>query len=156
MLQTFFSPKGGGSWKWGVGPQFSLKTATDSAVAGPGWGLGVGGVVVGGVGDFSLSFLINQHWGQDGFSVASLQPLIFWNPPSMSGFSIHYNNTIAVDWNAAEGKEWTVPLGLGASQAFQLGRHGLDLALGVYKMVARPDGAPNWQLKIGVSWLIPR
>jgi len=36
-------------------------------------------------------------------------------------------------------------------QAFQLGGHGLDVLLGVYKMVARPDGAPNWQLKIGVS-----
>ncbi len=156
-LQTFFNPKSEGAWKWGVGPQFSLKTATDSAVAGPGWGIGVGAVVVGGVGDFSFAFLVNQHWGQDGFSVASLQPMVFFNLPSLPGFTIHYNNTIAVDWNATEGKEWTVPLGLGVSQAFQLGGgHGLDVLLGAYGMAARPDGAPNWQLKFGISWLIPR
>jgi hypothetical protein len=157
MLQSFFNPKGEGAWKWGAGPQFSLKTATDSAVAGPGWGIGVGAVVVGGAGDFSFAFLVNQHWGQDSFSVASLQPGVYYNLPSLPGFSINYNNTIAIDWNAPEGKEWTVPLGLGVSQAFQLGGgHGLDVGLGVYGMVARPEGAPNWQLKIGISWLIPR
>ena len=157
MLQTFFNPKGEGAWKWGVGPQFSLATATDSAVAGPGWGAGIGAVVVGGAGDFSFALLANQHWGQDGFSVASLQPMVFWNVPSMPGFTVHYNNTIAVDWNAAGGNEWTVPLGLGVSNAFQLGGgHGLDLSLGVYGMVARPEGGPNWQLKFGISWLIPR
>ena len=157
ILQSFFSPKSKGTWKWGAGPQFSLGTATDSAVAGPGWGVGVGAVVVGGAGDFSFAFLIAQHWGESSFSVASVQPMVYYNPPSMPGFSINYNNTVALDWKSAEGREWTIPLGLSVSQAFQIGRgHGLELSLGAYGMVARPEGAPSWQLKIGINWLIPR
>jgi hypothetical protein len=157
ILQSFFNPKSEGAWKWGAGPQFSLATATDSAVAGPGWGAGVGAVVVGGAGDFSFAFLIAQHWGQSGFSVASIQPMVYYNPPSLPGFSVNYNNTLALDWSADQGREWTIPLGLGVSQAFELGGgHGLELGLGAYGMAARPAGAPSWQLKIGVNWLIPR
>lgn len=157
IVQTFFNPKGDGAWKWGIGPQFSLKTATDSAVAGPGWGAGVGGVLVGGAGDFAFAFLVNQHWGQSGFSVSSVQPMIFYNLPSLPGFAISYNNTISLDWNGTAGNEWTVPLGLGVSQAFQVGGgHGLELLLGYYWMVERPEGAPDSQLRFMVNWLIPR
>ena len=157
ILQTFFNPKGEGAWKWGVGPQFSLKTATDSALAGPGWGIGVGGVLVGDAGNFAFAALVNQHWGENGFSVASLQPMVFYNLPSRPGFTLHYSNTITADWNGAEGTEWTVPLGLGVSQALEIGGgHGLDLLLGFYGLVARPEGGPDWQLKFGISWLIPR
>lgn len=157
ILQTFFNPKGEGAWKWGIGPQFSLKTATDSAVAGPGWGIGVGGVLVGGAGEFAFAFLLNQHWGESSFSVSALQPMIFYNLPSLPGFAISYNNTITLDWNGTDGNEWTVPLGLGVSQAFQVGGgHGLELLLGYYAMVARPEGAPSSQVRFMINWLIPR
>ena len=157
ILQTFFNPKSKSAWKWGAGPQFSLQTRTDSAVAGPGWGAGVGVVLVGDIGRVSIAYLMNQHWGFDGeFSVLSMQPMIFWNLPSPEGFTINYNNTIALDWKGTEGK-WTVPLGAGVSQAFVLGGgHGLDIGLGLYGLVARPEGGPNWQLKIYLTWLIPR
>ena len=157
ILQTFFNPKGEGAWKWGIGPQFSLKTRTDSLVAGPGWGAGVGGVLVGGAGNFSFAFLLNHHWGESNFSVTSLQPMIFYNRPSLPGFAISYNNTITLDWNGARGNEWQVPLGLSVSQAFQVGGgHGIDLLLGFYGMAARPEGAPSSQIKFMISWLIPR
>ncbi len=158
MTQLFFSPKSESAWKWGVGPQFSFQTRTDSAVAGPGWGAGAGGVLVGGVGVVSIALLVSQHWGFDvDFSVASMQPMIFWNLPSPVGFTINYNNTIALDWKGTAGNKWTVPLGLGVSQAFQLGGgNGLDLGLGFYGLVVRPEGGPNWQLKFSISWLIPR
>ena len=158
ILQTFFSPKSEGGWKWGLGPQFSLATATDSAVAGAGWGAGVGAVLVGDVGRVSIAALANQHWSFDGdFSLATLQPMLFYNFAKPAGFTINYNNSITVDWKAPSGNRGSVPLGLGISQAFQLGGgHGLDIGLGGYYMVARPEGGPRAQLKILLSWLIPR
>ncbi len=158
ILQTFFNPKSESAWKWGVGPQFSFKTRTDSALVGPGWGAGVGGVLVGGAGDFSVALLISQHWGFAGdFSVASIQPMMFYNLPSLPGFTINYNNTIAIDWKSDRGNRWTVPLGAGVSQSFVLrGGHGLDLAFGAYYLVVRPEGGPNSQLKFAITWLIPR
>jgi len=85
-VQTFFNPKSEGGLKWGVGPQVSLKTRTSERVAGPGWGAGPGGVIVGGAGDFSYAVLISQHWAFDGnFSLATVQPSFFYNIPSMPG-----------------------------------------------------------------------
>jgi len=40
LLQFFFSPRTDDPWKWGIGPMVSLKTRTDSDLAGPGWGGG--------------------------------------------------------------------------------------------------------------------
>jgi hypothetical protein len=36
----------------------------------------------------------------------------------------------------------TIPIGDGTA---------LDLSLGGYNVVARPDGAPDWQFKFGIS-----
>lgn len=148
---------GAGTWKWGAGPQFSFQTRTDSAVAGPGWGAGLGAVLVGGVGQVSVSVLVSQHWGFDrNFSVLSMQPAVYWNLPSPAGFTINHSYTIALDWKGTEGK-WTVPLGLGVSQAIQLGGgNGLDVGLGFYGVVVRPEGGPSSQLKFSITWLIPR
>ena len=54
IFQVFFSPKSTAAWKWGIGPQVSLKTSTSDRLDGAGWGAGIAGVVFGGVGDFSL------------------------------------------------------------------------------------------------------
>ena len=37
-LQFFFSPRDDHPWKWGAGPWVSLRTRTDSKLAGAGWG----------------------------------------------------------------------------------------------------------------------
>jgi len=156
MLQTFFSPRGGdGAWKWGVGPQFSFKSRTDGAVAGPGWGLGVSGVLVGAIGPLSTSFLVNQHWGDEGdFSVFTVQPMLFWGIPGMPGATIHYNNSITTDWRIESGDTWSIPLGLGVSKSWVLGGGvGFDLSLGYYHLVSRPDGAPSGQAKVGATLL---
>lgn len=158
MLQTFFSPRSEGTWKWGVGPQVSLKTRTDSLVAGPGWGIGVSAVLVGALGPVAVSALANQHWGDEGdFSLFTLQPMFFYDIPSIPGATIHYNNSITADWRIEGGTKWSVPLGLGVSKSFVVpGGHGVDLALGYYGMVSRPEGAPSAQVKFGLSWVFPR
>ena len=156
IVQTFFNIKSDSDWKLGFGPQFSLKTHTDSLLAGPGWGLGFGVIVVGGFGDLSTTLLASQHWGDDGnFSVLTLQPMVFYNLPGAA--TVHYNNAVTYNSKAVEGQEWSVPLGLGLSKTFMLASsgHALDLALGAYYMVVRPDGGANAQLKVGISWVIP-
>jgi len=158
MVQTFFSPRSEGTWKWGIGPQVSLKTRSDSLVAGPGWGVGVSAVLVGSLGPVAVSALANQHWGDEGdFSVMTVQPMFYYDVPSIPGATIHFNNAITADWRIEGGTKWSVPLGLGVSKSFVVGAgHGLDLALGYYAMVSRPEGAPSGQVKFGVAWVIPR
>jgi hypothetical protein len=81
--------------------------------------------------------------------------MLFYNLPG--AWTIHYNNAWALNWQGDDGNKWTIPLGAGVSKTFMLGGgNGLDLSLGLYGMIARPEGGPNSQLKFGLSWLIPR
>jgi len=141
--------------KWDVGPQISLKTRTSDRQAGPGWGGGIAGVVFGGVGNWALGAVAFQHWGsQDNFNMASLQPIVMYNLESIPAAYIGYNNSIVYNWEADSDK-LTLPLGLTVGRTLLLGNgDGLDLSIGAYKLVKRPEDGPKWQLKIGISYFL--
>ena len=159
VLQSLFSPRSDSAWKWGAGPMASLETRTNSRLAGPGWGAGPVGVLVGNLTpEISTAFIAGHLWGQqDGFSTTIFQPQVFYNIPSMPGTTINYANVIAYDWTASSGNAWTVPLGLGVSKTIALDDKGtgLDLMLGVYHNVVKPKGAADWSLKFQISILFP-
>ena len=153
MFQFFFSPKSDGSIKWGIGPQVSLKTRSSDRQAGPGWGAGVAGVVFGGVGNWALGAIGMQHWGEDDFSVGTLQLIAMYNFPNSPGAYIGYNNAITFNWDARSGDKVTLPLGLTYGKTMLLGSgNGLDLNIGAYSLVEKPENSPEWQLKFGASY----
>jgi len=154
IFQFFISPKSNAAWKWGVGPQLSLKTHSSSRQAGPGWGGGLAGILFGGVGNWGLGAIVMQHWGEDNFSVGTLQLTAMYNLPGSPGTYIGYNNALTFNWEASSGNKVTIPLGATFGKTMLLGNgDGLDVSVGVYGLVEKPDDAPNWQLKIGVSYL---
>jgi hypothetical protein len=154
IVQYFFSPKGDGSLKWGVGPQVSLKTRTSDQQAGPGWGAGLAGVIFTGVGNWSLGAIAMQHWGEeDNFSRATIQGIVTYNFESMPGAYIGYNNAATYNWKADSGNKLTLPLGLTVGRTILLGNgDGLDFSVGAYDLVESPENAPDWQLKVGLSY----
>jgi len=153
VVQYFFSPKTDGALKWGLGPQVTLKTRTNDRLAGPGWGGGLAGVVFGSSGQWSYGALAMQIWGEDNFSIATFQPIMVLLLKSIPGAWIGYNNSMTYDWNADSDNAFTFPLGatVGKTFVFESGDF-LDLSVGAYPLVVRPDGAPKWQLKLGVSY----
>jgi hypothetical protein len=135
LLQFFFNPKTEGAWKWGIGPMFSLKTRTNDNFAGPGWGAGPGFVLVGGVGNLSIATILGHVWAEQNFSLTILQPMLFYNIGDQ-GFTVHYSNIISYDSNAANSSNaWTVPLGLGVSKAYALGKIGVEPLIGTIGML---------------------
>jgi hypothetical protein len=153
IIQYFFSPKSDSTWKWGVGPQVSLKMRSSDRQAGAGWGAGVSGVVFGAVGNWALGAIAMQHWGTESdFSLATLQPIILYNIDAIPGAYVGYNNSITYNWNADSDDKLTFPLGLTAGRTILVGNNGLDLSIGAYKLVERPDGAADWQFKFGISY----
>lgn len=155
MVQTFVSPKTDGSVKFGIGPQFSVPTHTDGRLKGPSWGAGVSAVVFGGIGNLAIGSVVAQHWGNEGdFSSMTIQPIVLYNFDELPGVYLGYNNTISADWKQSGNDVWTVPLGLTLGKTIPVGGgSAVDLSLGGYNVVARPDGAPDWQLKFGISVL---
>jgi hypothetical protein len=57
---------------------------------------------------------LQQQLGEQNFSLTILQPMLFYNIGE-NGWTVHYNNIISHDWNAATGNEWTVHLCLGVN-----------------------------------------
>jgi len=153
IVQYLLSPKSDGAFKWGIGPQVSLKTSTSDRTAGAGWGGGVAGVLFGGAGQWAFGTILMQHWGQEDFSIATVQPIIMYNFASWVGGYLGYNNSITYNWQADSESAWMVPLGLTLGRTVLLGNgDGLDLNIGAYPLVKRPDNAAKWQLKLGISY----
>ncbi len=159
VTQFFFSPKTDQAWKWGAGPMISWKTRSNDNLAGPGWGAGPVGVLVGNLSEnISSAFIVGHMWGDSGnFSTTTVQPMIFYNIPSMPGVSINYNATTSYNWEAkASSDRLTVPLGLGMTKTFDLGGgYGLDTGIGFYANAVRPDGAANWKINWAMTLLMP-
>jgi hypothetical protein len=153
MVQFFLSPKTDGAWKYGIGPQVSLKTHTSDRFVGPGWGAGLAGVVFSGSGNWSYGGIAMQHWGEDDFSIMTIQPIVMYNLESITGAYVGYNNSSTYDWNADSGDRLTLPLGLTAGRTILLGSgNGLDMNIGAYGLAVRPENGPEWQLKFGLSY----
>lgn len=159
VTQFFFSPKTDAAWKWGAGPMISWETRTKDDLAGAGWGAGPVGVLVGNLNeDTSSAFIVGHMWGDAGnFSTTSVQPMIFYNVPSMPGVSINYNATTSYNWEAKRsGDRLTLPIGMGMSKATDLGGgYGLDMGLGFYVNAAKPDGAADWKINWALTLLMP-
>ena len=156
--QFFFSPKTTSAWKFGVGPQFTWKSRTDSKLGGPGWGAGPVGVIVGGFGaNTSLAVITGNTWAFDGsFNTFLLQPMLFYNIEAVPGMAIGYNAAITADWKASSDNRWNVPLGLVISKTFNVAvGYGIDLSIGPYWNVVRPDGGADAFLKFGITLLLP-
>jgi len=82
--------------------------------------------------------------------------MLFYNVPSVEGMAISYNNTISYNHNTASENAWTVPLGATVSKTFVIGSGiGLDLGLGFYSNVERPEGAADWTMKWSVAFVFP-
>ena len=153
ILQYFFSPKADAALKWGVGPQVSLRSRSSDRQAGAGWGGGMAAVVFGGIGNWALGTVAFQHWGEDNFSLLSVQPIVLYNFPSIPGAYLGYNNSIAYNWNGNSGEKLTVPLGLTFGRTMLLSSgNGLDMSVGFYDLTEKPRDAPEWQFKFGISY----
>ena len=156
LLQGFVVPKTDLGIKFGFGPQVSLRTRTAAAVGGPGWGGGLAAVAFGFAGSLSYGALLGHHWGQDDYSLTSLQPIVFYNLELFGGSYIGHNNSITLNWNADSGDHWQVPLGLTVGKTFLLeGGYALDASVGGYGLAVRPDGGADAQLKFALSVFFP-
>ena len=104
--------------------------------------------------EISFAGIVGNLWSFDGnFNTMMIQPMAFYNFPSMPGTYLGYNAVISADWEASSSNRWTVPLGLTLGRTFDLGGRGLDVGIGPYYNIASPDGGARWQLRFGINFL---
>jgi hypothetical protein len=123
---TFFlSPAKPGKLIWGVGPTFTLPTATDSLLGSSQWSIGPAAVALSMQGPWVFGALANQQWSFAGWgdrdvSQLLIQPFVNYNLPD--AWYLVSAPIITADWEASSGNKWTVPLGGGGRETVQAGQ----------------------------------
>jgi len=59
------------------------------------------------------------------------------------------------DWTADAANGWTIPIGADMGKAFSLGSHAMGVQLGVYDLLKRQDGTPQWIIRVQLTALFP-
>ena len=167
----FFSPAKPGELIWGLGPTFTLPTATDRDLGSGKWSMGPAGVALTIQGHWVFGALINNQWSVGGWgekpvNAMLLQPFVNYNLPD--GWYLTTAPIVTADWKADRGGDvWTVPVGGGVGKLFRLGQilplegHAIaklpiNTQLAAYGNVAKPEFGPEWQLRFQIQFLFPK
>ena len=155
----FLSPSNPGKLIWGVGPVFTAPSASDPI-------LGTGKVLFGPTavflttpGHWVIGVLLNNQWSVGGdplrpaVNAGLAQPFANYN--MAHGWYLNTSPIITVNWLAASGEKWTVPVGGGIGRVFRVGDQPVNASIQAYYNVVRPTGASDWTLRTSVALLFP-
>jgi hypothetical protein len=170
---TFFlSPAKPGELIWGLGPTFTLPTATDRDLGSGKWSMGPAAVALTMQGHWVFGALMNNQWSVGGWgdkpvNALLLQPFVNYN--FSEGWYLTTGPIVTADWKADKaGDVWTVPLGGGFGKLFRLGdaisslkgdpigKLPINMQLAAYGNVAKPEFGPEWQLRFQIQFLFPK
>lgn len=158
--EIFFSPAKPAKLTWGIGPIFSFPTSTNALTRTGDWGIGPAAVAVMQPGSWVLGGLVTQVWGfagddaPPGLNQLLMQPFINYNFGT-SGWALSSAPIITANWEAADGQEWTVPLGLGIARTTRFQRRPISIGAQYYYNVEHPDASSSWTLRFNLSLLYP-
>ena len=156
---AWFAPPVKGSLTWGFGAVTIWPTASSPELGQGKFSIGPSLVFVYGTPGWVAAAIIS-----DWFSVGGDE-----TRPDVNTFYFQYIFTYFLqnkwylstapvnlaNWEAEEGQKWTVPLGGGFGKMLSAGKLPLDLQTQVFYNVIRPDGAPEWQLRVQLKIIFP-
>jgi hypothetical protein len=161
QVSAFLSPASPGAWIWGVGAVTQLPTHSNDLLGNNNPGLGPTFVILhlerGS--PWVYGILVNNVWavgrsGSASYNNGLIQPFLNFN--FESGAYLTSSPIITVNWQANGSQQWTVPVGAGVGKLFKFGRLPVNMQLGAYYNVVRPDFAPNWQIRAQVQFMFPK
>jgi hypothetical protein len=94
-------------------------------------------------------------WGDKNVNQMVFQPFVNYNLPK--GWYYNTSPIITANWEADSGNQWTLPVGGGVGRLFKMGKMPVNMQLGAYYNVEKPDyvGA-DWQLRFQIQFLFPK
>jgi hypothetical protein len=158
-VQSLFLSPSASDPIWGIGPVFLLPTSTHEALGTEKWGIGPTAVVLKQTGPWTYGMLANHIWSVAGKSDRSdvnatfVQP--FLNYTTKQAWTYTLNTESTRNWEANE-DEWTVPLNATVTKVLKLGGQLVSVGGGARYYVAGPDTAPDWGLRVILTFLFPK
>jgi hypothetical protein len=161
-LQTsfFVTPHNADQWIWGAGPIFQFPTATSDALGTGRWSAGPTAALIYSKGPWFngvlayqlMSFAGNRSRGS--VNQTYVEPEVSYN--FESGWYVDCDPPMTFDWTADAANGWTIPIGADVGNAFNVASHAMSFQVGAYDLAKRPDGAPQWIIRVQMTALFPR
>ena len=156
---AWFAPPVKGNLTWGFGPVTIWPTASSTELGQGKFSIGPSVVLVYGTPKWVAATIIS-NWVSVGGDKAR---------PDVNTFYFQYIYTYFLqnkwyltsspvnlaNWEAEEGQKWTVPLGGGVGKMLSVGNLPLDFQTQAFYNLVKPDGAPDWQLRVQLKLLFP-
>lgn len=145
---------------WGFGPIVTIPTGYTYSTGN--WGLGPSFIILKYAKEFTYGFLVNNVWSITnrpyGHKINNflLQPFLNYNFPGRQGWYAGILPNITANWNATSGQQWIVPIGVSAGKIVRLEKLPVNLQIGGYYNIVRPDIGPDWQLRLQIQFLLPK
>jgi hypothetical protein len=159
-LQLFFSPAEASKLTWGIGPVFSVPTASNREILGSGkWGAGPGAVVFYTTGKWTMGGVISNLWSvagdgdRDDHNFMTLQYFLNYNIGA--GWAVGTAPVISADWKADSDERWTIPWGAQVSKVTKIGSQPVNLLLGYYSNSEHPTNGVESQVRLQINFLFP-
>jgi hypothetical protein len=161
MVPTFFlSPRKPGKLIWGVGPAFTIPTATNTILGQGKFSLGPSVVVLTQPGPWTLGALVNNVWSVAGSgsrpSVDQMLLQYFISYQLKKGWFISSSPILTANWKASSGNVWTVPFGGGVGRVMKLGFQPVMLQAQFFGNAVYPHGGSPWSMRLQINFLFPK
>ena len=156
---SFFTPEEQGRFIWGAGLALSIPTATADVLGSGKWAAGPAVRLTYRSGPWNLGAVASQRWsfaGDDSrpdLNALLIRGTIRFQLPGP--WYLVSSPVITANWNAQSSERWVVPIGGGPGLTFDVGAHRWATSLQAYYNAIRPDGAPDWALRLQLIAAIP-
>ncbi|MEE4661699.1 MAG: transporter [Halieaceae bacterium] len=159
-ISLFFSPKrpGAGGLLWGVGPVFSLPTATDAQLGSEKWAAGPGAVGLYLKDRWTVGMLANHVWSFAGegdrqdVNNTFMQPFVAYTWPS--AWTLSVQSETSYNW---ETEDWSVPVNVALARLVMFGRLPVSLQGGVGYWAESPRSGPEgFRFRLQANFVLPR
>jgi hypothetical protein len=158
-FSAFLSPaKPTNGWLWGVGPVVQIPTISSATLGSNVWGGGPTAVLVYMKGPWVVGVLANNVWsfggttGRNGTSYNNFLTQYFANYNFGGGWYVGSAPIITANWLTTGDHAWTVPFGAQVGRVVKIGgKLPVNLSVGTYYNVLRPQYGATWQLRTQVT-----
>jgi hypothetical protein len=160
-LSLFLSPNNTSALTWGVGPAFTLPSASNPEALGSGkLSLGPTGVVFYGIGKWTMGAVASNVWSVAGQSdredVNFFFAQWFLNFNIGHGWAVGTAPIITGNWESDPGNRWVIPWGVQISKVTHFGGQPVNILIGYYVNSEHPEGGADKQVRFQLNLLYPQ
>jgi hypothetical protein len=156
---SFITPPSSGKVIWGYGAMLSIPIATDSNLGSGKWSAGPAFRFVYRSGPWNIGMFGGQLWSFAGSSNrGDISQLIVRGAIRRQLPNDWYFVSapiITANWKS-QNQKWKVPLGGGIGKVIRIHSKPWALSLQGYYNVVKPDGAPDWSVRLSIVAPLPR